>query len=58
MREFEERAQELISLALSKCETEVAERSEPPPPRKVALCAAAISLQEALKTFISLAKSV
>ena len=58
MREFEERAQELIRMALSKCEIEVAECSEPPPPQKAALCAAAVALQEALKTFVSLAKLV
>lgn len=58
MREFEERAQELVSLALSKCEREVAECPGPPPPQKTALCAAAVSLQEALNTFISLAKLV
>jgi hypothetical protein len=56
MREFEERAQELISLTLSKYEIEVAECSKPPPPQKRALCAAAVSLQEALKPFVSLAK--
>jgi len=58
MQEFEEQAQRLIGLALSKCEVEVANNCEPPPPQKAALCAAAVSLQEAFRAFITLAKSV
>jgi hypothetical protein len=58
MREFEEQAQKLVSQALSICEVEVANCDDPASPRKMALCAAALSVQEAFKTFLTLLKSV
>lgn len=59
MKEFEEQAQKLVCLALSICEVEVANYCDnPTSPRKVALCAAARSIQESCKTFISLLKSL
>ncbi len=58
VNEFEEQAQKLTSLALSICEVEVANCDNPASPQKVALCAAARSVQEACKTFLSLLKSV
>jgi len=57
MREFEEQAQKLVSQALSLCEMGVANCAESPPPRKAALCAATLLLQEALKIILALAKS-
>jgi len=58
MREFEEQAQKLIGLAFSICEIEVADCGDSPPPRKAALCAAALTLQETLKAFVALSKWV
>ena len=57
MREFEEQAQKLVSQALSMCELKVANGAEPPSPREVALCAAALSLKEAVNTFVALLKA-
>lgn len=58
MRKFEERAQKLVGLAFSICEREVAGCDDSPPPRKGALCAAALMLQETLKAFVAVAKSI
>lgn len=58
MQEFEEQANQFIRLSIAVCETAVANCAKSPPPRKVALCAAARLLQETLKSFISLAKSI
>jgi len=56
LREFEEESQMFISSALSICEGIAGNCNEPQ--QKTALCAAALSLQEAIKMFIILAKAV
>ena len=57
MREFEEHAQTLVSQALSLCELKIANGAESPDPRGTALCATALSLKEAINTFVALLKA-
>ncbi|GFH63347.1 MAG: hypothetical protein ZNDK_1118 [Candidatus Desulfovibrio kirbyi] len=50
---FEEKAREFISLTLAICEQELsAVKTQPTPPQK-ALAAAALSVQESVKTFLA-----
>ena len=50
---FEEKAREFISLTIAVCEKELAAtRAQPTPPQK-ALAAAALSVQESVKTFLA-----
>jgi len=57
VQEFEAKAQKLVSQALSMCELKVANGTEPPSPREKALCAGALSLKEAINTFVALLKA-
>lgn len=57
VQEFEAKAKELVSQALSMCELKVAKGAAPPSPREAALCAAALSLKETLNTFVALMKA-
>ncbi len=56
IKEFEKESQKLISSAISLCESIAANCNEPQ--QRTALCSAALSLQEAIKMFIMLAKAV
>lgn len=57
VQEFEAKAQKLVSQALSMCELKVANGTEPPSPREKVLCAGALSLKEAINTFVALLKA-
>lgn len=56
MQDFEEEAQQFLGSALSICEDIVSNNCDTQ--QKIAFCAATLSLQEAIKMFINLAKSV
>lgn len=50
---FEEKAREFVSLTLAVCEQELAAEGAAPTPPKKALAAAALSVQESVKTFLA-----
>ena len=57
VQNFESKAEDLLAVAFLICESNVAAASCPPKPSHKALCAAAVALQEALKSFSAAARA-
>lgn len=51
VQKFESKAEDLLAVVFHICESNVGAASCPPKPSHKALCAAAIALQEAIKSF-------
>jgi len=55
---FEAQAEHLLSLAVTLCEQELAHNKEAPNEFQCALCASSLSIQESIKAFLAIIRTL